>query len=289
MKKKVAVAIIIIALILILLTQVTYGSTTRRGALYLNDDGSEQTIEDSSIRVSQTITNLTDKSFDFKVEIENLQEKGTEVALVLDNSFSMWSQDKIEDYKAKMIGAVDKIYEKIPDAYMSLSGYDGTIQAMTGNKDEITQAINNVVAYTGISARTGLNYAKDSFTGKARNKHIVVFTDTEETQEAAQAIQDIQNDTTLYMTAVIIGENASKQTEYKQTTRTRVYQIEDIDTYNFENLNNNIANWVYSSVSKEINNVIINDQFTDEVKELFNIEIKTRAKLRTTSLIRKWI
>ena len=279
MGKKVLGTLLTVFLILILLTRSTYSETTTRGALKIENDGTTQKIEDSSISVAQTIQKVSDKSITFKVEVENLQNQGTEVALVLDNSFSMWSQNKIENYKQKMIDAVNKIYEKIPDAYMSLSGYEGTIQAMTGNKDEIIEAINNVTEYTGINARTGLNYAKESFTGKAKNKHILVFTDTEETTEASEAISQIQADTSLYMTAVIMGENATKQTEYKNSIRTKVYQIEDITTYDFATLNTNIANWVYSSVSKEINNVVIEGLFTDGAKDIFSVQVRTQPNL----------
>lgn len=107
----------------------------------------------------------------------------------------------------------------------------------TGSKEDIIQAINNITTYNGITATTALEYAKNSFTGKAKNKHIVVFTDTEENQKSADIIKEIQDDQNLYMTAVIIGENANKQTEYKATKNTKVYQIEDSSNYNFDQLN----------------------------------------------------
>ena len=276
MKKKVISMFLMISIIIITLTQVNYGATTTRGAVYVLNDGSNDKIENNSIRIVQTIQNTTEKSFILKVEVENLQEEATEVALVLDNSFSMWSQKKIETYKEKMVDLVNEIYEKIPDTYMSLSGYNGTIQAITGNKEEIIEAINNITQYEGINDRTGLNYAKDSFTGKAKNKHIVVFTDGEETEEAKQAIQEIQDDKTLYLTATIIGENATKQTQYKVTTRTKVYAIEDSDYYNLGNLKTNITNWIYSTIDKEINNVVVNGKFTDELKSTFTTEIYTQ-------------
>ena len=279
MKKRLIVTTITIILILISFVKETYSDTTTRGLLTLNDDGSTQAVENDDIVVKETITNLETKELTFKVEVENHQDQGTEVALVLDNSFSMWSQEKINAYKQIMISVVDRTYEKIPDVYMSLSCYNGTILAMTENKQDVVQAISNITNYSGIASTTGLNYAKNSFTGKAKNKHIIVFTDTENSTEATTAINEVQADSTLYMTAVIMGENSTKQTEYKQKTHTKVYMIEDTTTYDFDALNTNIVNWVYSSIEKEMNNSIINGFFTNSAKDLFYIQIQTQTNI----------
>lgn len=103
MKRKLPVMVLAILLIFIALTKATFGEVTTRAVLQIANDGKNETIEDSSIRVAHTITNVEDKSFILNVEVENLQDQGTEVALVLDNSFSMWSESKINIYKAKMI------------------------------------------------------------------------------------------------------------------------------------------------------------------------------------------
>lgn len=187
MKKKIIATITIISIIIILLVSKVYSNTTTRGAILVKEDGTNQKIEDSSIRVTQTIEKKTSKKVDFKVEVENLQEQGTEIAVVLDNSFSMWSKEKIIEYKKRLIEVINKAKEKIPDAYLSLSTYEGTIQQMTENKDTIIEAINNLTSYTGINSATGLNYAKESFSGKAKNKHIIVFTDTEETRRSKRS------------------------------------------------------------------------------------------------------
>lgn len=87
------------------------------------------------------------------------------------------------------------------------------------------------------------------------------------------------------MTAVIIGENANKQTEYKATKNTKVYQIEDSSNYNFDQLNTQISEYIYSTVKKEINNVVINGLFTEQAKELFNMEISSQPNLGTAAFI----
>ena len=69
MKKKVISMFLMISIIIITLTQVNYGATTTRGAVYVLNDGSNDKIENNSIRIVQTIQNTTEKSFILKVEV----------------------------------------------------------------------------------------------------------------------------------------------------------------------------------------------------------------------------
>ena len=121
MKKKAFLIFTIVLLVTFLLISTTYSDTTTRGIIRIKEDGTEQVIEDSSIKVHQTIKRVSDKKITFKMEVENLQYKSTEVAIMLDNSFSMWSESKITTYKAKLVDLVNAIYAKVPDAYMSVS------------------------------------------------------------------------------------------------------------------------------------------------------------------------
>lgn len=72
MKKKGIAVFIIMIMIIISLTPINYSATTTRGVLYLLNDGSDQAIEDTSIRVTQKIQSLKDKELLLRVEVENL-------------------------------------------------------------------------------------------------------------------------------------------------------------------------------------------------------------------------
>ncbi len=276
MKKKAFLIFTIVLLVTFLLISTTYSDTTTRGIIRIKEDGTEQVIEDSSIKVHQTIKRVSDKKITFKMEVENLQYKSTEVAIMLDNSFSMWSESKITTYKAKLVDLVNAIYAKVPDAYMSVSSYSGNIKAMTNNKQEVINAINSVTSYTGINSATGLTDAKSSFTGKAGNEYILAFTDTEEHTDAKNVVEETQNDTSRHMVVVIMGEGSTKQTEYSQVKNTKVYKIDNMSTYNFSTLNTSVSNSISSAVTKELNNITINGVFANQLQEIFTTEIKTQ-------------
>lgn len=270
--KLIAVGMLVLIFILAIFSMPQNAAQVNRCKISVVDDGSSQKKENAEVGVKQQIISSTDKEVTFQVDFENYQYKATEIALVLDNSYSMWSQDKLLNSKSSIVSMVETIFNDIENVQMSLSTYDGTKIAMGKDKDSIISQINNINTYEGITTKTGLTYGKSTFTDKDTDKYIIIYTDGEE--NISDVISEIKNNNIKLITA-FYGNDRLISRQYALAGT--VYEIANITQENINNANVQIKNNIKQSMTKQVNNVRIENIFSDEIQNNFTFELAENA------------
>ncbi len=232
------------------------------------DNGFTQKVQNEDVSVMQKIINNTQKELTFQVELENYQYQTTQIALVIDNSYSMWSGDKLINSKDSIINLVNNIFNNIENVQMSLSTYDGNKVAMGTNKEEIISQINNINNYQGITSKTGLNFAKETFTNENVGKYMILFTDGQE--KITDVISQIKEDKINLLTA-FYGNDKTISNQYKLAGT--VYNIEDVTQENLNNTITAIEAKIKSRMIKEVQNINIENIFSNEIAQNFIFEL----------------
>lgn len=232
------------------------------------DNGSTQEERNEDISIIQKIISNKDKELTFQVDLENYQYQTTQIALVIDNSYSMWSEDKYTNSKDSIINLVNNIFNNIENVQMSLSTYDGNKVAMGTNKEEIISQINNINNYQGITSKTGLKLAKETFTNENVGKYIILFTDGQE--KISDEILQIKEDKIGLLTA-FYGNDKAISNQYKLAGT--VYNIKDVTQENLNNTITAIEAKIKSKLIKEVQNINIENIFSNEIAQNFTFEL----------------
>lgn len=241
--KLIAISMLVLIIILAIFTMPQNAAEVNRCKISVVDDGSAQKKQNEDVSVIQKIVASSDKELSFQVDFENYQYQTTQVALVLDNSYSMWSEDKLINSKNSIINLVNNIFSNIENVQMSLSTYDGTKIAMGTDKTAIINAINSITTYDGITEKTGLIYGKDTFTSDDVNKYMILFTDGEE--KVSDVVTDVKNKQINLLTA-FYGTDKTISNQYKIAGT--VYNVQDITEQNLNTVitRNRIENKIWN-------------------------------------------
>lgn len=230
------------------------------------DNGFTQEEKNEDISIIQKIISNKDKELTFQVDLENYQYQTTQIALVIDNSYSMWSNNKLINSKESIVTLVNNIFDNIENVQMSLSTYDGNKIAMGTNKDDIINQINNINSYQGITTKTGITYAKETFTDDKINRFMILFTDGQE--GISEEITQLKNEKINLLTA-FYGNDSTIYNQYRLAGT--VYAIQNITQENLNHANTQIEAKIKSKLVKEVNNINIENTFSSEIARQFYI------------------
>ena len=236
--------------------------------IIVKDDGSTKIIKNDDISVNQRIVDVNGKDMTFEVDFENYQYQTTQIALVLDNSFSMWSEDKLIKAKSGIINLVNNLYNNIDNVQMSLVTNDGIQVAMGNSREEIISQINNLTRYDGINTKTGLIEAQQVFSNDNINKYIILYTDG---QENIQEVLDNIKSSDIKLLTVYFGKGDTITRQYSKVGT--LYTITNITESSLASTNTKIESKIKARMIKEIQNVKLENIFSDEIKQNFIFEI----------------
>lgn len=211
-KKIFATIMLVSIVVLAIFTMPQNAAEINRCKINIVKSGSDQEKKNDDVKVLQQIVSSTDKELTVQVDFENYQYQTTQIAMVIDNSYSMWSEDKLINSKSKIVELVENIFTNIPNVELSLSAYDGTKIAMGTDKDTVISQINAITSYQGITTKTGITYAKNTFTKDDANKYIILFTDGEE--KVKDVTTDLKNSNINLLTA-FYGDDRSVYSQYQ--------------------------------------------------------------------------
>ena len=240
---------------------------------------------DDNLQIKETIVKeageeyFDSKKLNYKVEITNKKESNveTQVAMVVDSSYSMETNDVNNVVKSKAIEVANGILQNVPNTRISISNNSSTKLGMTTNKANIASAINNLTTGDGNDSNIGLEKANATFTSATNSKnnvHKVILVITDSTDDVADKMKSLTDaDENLAIITILVDMTSSSYINDGVPVSGQVYLLQsevakDDITENVEILD---MQKIYDQLNNAMNNVTVNNIFSDEVNKYFNI------------------
>ena len=215
------VAILIVTMILGLLTKAIYSANNNHYVVDVIKDSAVS--KDDNLQITEKIVKganeqyFDSKELNYEVELKNIMQSNTEtqVAMVVDSSYSMGINDTENVAKNKAIELANVILSNVKNSRVSLSNNSSIKANMTNtnnsvdsNKKAITDAINGLKNGDGNDSNQGLENAYNTFTTPINaknsvNKCIIVITDS--TDEVSEKMKELtEADSSLKIISILI-------------------------------------------------------------------------------------
>ena len=283
------VAILIVTMILGLLTKAIYSANNNHYVVDVIKDSAVS--KDDNLQITEKIVKganeqyFDSKELNYEVELKNIMQSNTEtqVAMVVDSSYSMGINDTENVAKNKAIELANGILSNVKNSRVSLSNNSSIKANMTNtnnsvdsNKKAITDAINGLKNGDGNDSNQGLENAYNTFTTPINaknsvNKCIIVITDS--TDEVSEKMKELtEADSSLKIISILIdmtstsyikdgtpicGEVSVLPSEVAEEDITDA-PILDIDK-------------IYKELNRAVKNIQVSNIFSDEILEYFDI------------------
>ena len=179
--KKTLVILVAILAIFAVVSLVAYADNNDEYAVEIKDDGSANIAQDGMSSITKKIVEDTSKSLTYEVKVNNLNDATVvpEVAVVVDTSRSVETNDVDNKVKEKATQLVTELLNEAPRAKISLVDNTGVKVAM--NKTSLStyvSAINNMSYNNEKSVGKGIEFATASYTGNSNTKkHLIIISD----------------------------------------------------------------------------------------------------------------
>ena len=220
------------------------------------------------------------KELNYELELKNINQIDNyenQIAMVIDTSYSMESNDTNNVTKDKAIELANGILTNVKNSSVSISNNGGLKLGRTNNQEQIANTINGLVFGDGNKSTDGLDNAYSSFTGassdnKKVNKYIIVFTDsTDYVADKMKSLTELDSD--LHIISILVDMTSTSYIVDDKPVCGEVYLLLS------ENSQKDITTKVdlldlqqiYDSINKAINNVEVSNVFSDEILKYFTI------------------
>ena len=264
-KAKFAVALLAMLLVLAIVSITVYATNSDEYAVEVKDDGSSNRAEDSNSRFTKKIVEDTTTSVTYEVKVNNLADSTRipEVAIVIDSSRSVATNDLTGNVKTKAIQLVTELLTHSPRTKISISTNSNVITGMSNsNLATYTNAINGITFTDGQSVANGIDKANSSFSSADTEKYLVIFSDaTDSTKDKIEALTS--NNIEVFSMLTDITNN-----EYQTSTGSMgtVYMLSDISNFSM----------IYNKTNVSMLNVKLTDTFSNEANKYFDFEILSK-------------
>lgn len=220
------------------------------------------------------------KELDYEVELKNIDQEANvenQVAIVVDTSYSMETNDTNNVTKTKAIELANGILTNVKNSRVSISNNNNLKLGMTTNKTTISNTINSLVYGEGSDSNQGLDNAYSSFTTPANsantvNKYIIVFTDsTDDVSEKMQSLTEA--DPNLHIISILVDMTSSSYIVNDAAVCGDVYLL--LSEVSEENVTANVEildlQKIYDTLNKTVNQIVVSNEFSNEILTYFNI------------------
>ena len=261
-KTKFAVAVLVLVLMLAIIGINVYANNSDEYAVEIKEDGTNNIAQDSNSSFTKKIVEDTTKSLTYEVQVKNLADSTRipEVAIVIDSSRSMSTNDLSDDAKTKAIQLVTELLNNSPRTKISISSNSGVKTAMSNSSlSTYTNSINGITYTDGESIATGIDHAVGSFSNADTEKYLVIFSDA--TDSVKDKLELINNNGVEIFSMLTDITNS----EYQANTGSMgtVQMLSDI--YDFSS--------IYNKTNVSMVNVKLTDLFGDEANDYFDFEV----------------
>jgi hypothetical protein len=260
-QRKLLIFFLAIIFVITIITINIYANNNDDYVVEIKDDGSYNLAEDDNSTITKTIVEDDAKSLTYEVKINNLNVTTVpEIAIVIDNSKSMSTNDSDNEMKGKAaIQFVTDLKSEVPKAKISLSSNSGVKVALsTSALATYTNAINAITYTDNDSVIKAIDYASGTFSGTNTDKYLIIFTDvTDSLKERIELAT--YNGVNVYTISTGIINN-----EYLVSNQMGDFKLlKDISDFSY----------IYNRINESLINVTLTDVFSEEVQNYFNFEL----------------
>ena len=286
---KIVAAILIATTIFGILVKGIYSANDNH---YVVDVVKESAVsKDENLQVTEKIIKdskqqyFDSKELNYEVELKNMIQENieTQVAMVIDSSYSMGINDPENTARAKAKEIASGILNNVENSRISISNNSGVKLNMTSTKTNITANINNINSQIdalkdgeGSDSNIGLDNACKTFTTPIDSKntvkkYIIVFTDS--TDEVSEKMKNlIENNSDLKIISILVDMTSTSYINNGVPTAGEVYVlpsgVSEEDVTNASILD---ENKIYDELNTTVENIQVSNVFSDEILTYFDI------------------
>lgn len=290
-KAKVISALLVAIIVIVALVGKIYSTDDNHYVLDVVKENA--TSKDDNLQVTEKILKgeneqyFDSKELDYEVELKNIsqpQNVETQVAIVIDSSYSMELNDANNVVKSKAIELAKGIRNNVKNSRISISNNSGVKLSMATYSDtQIKNAINSLVIGEENDSNQGLNNANSTFksaTNSANivNKYIVVFTDA--TDDVTATMESIaQNNPDVKIISILLDMTSNSYIVDGTAVYGDVYLLlsEVIEDDVAEDIQLLDLQKIYDEMNRAVNNITVSNEFSDEILTYFDISELTTS------------
>lgn len=293
-KLKIIAILSIVVMIVGILVGKIYSTNDNHYVLDVVNEKAEE--KDNNLQVTEKIVKGEDekyfdsKKLDYEVELKNISQQEnveTQVAIVVDSSYSMETNDTNNVVKSTAKEFASGILENVRKSRVSLSNNAAIKQNMTNyntnvntNKNDINTKIDSLVTGEGNDSNVGLDNAINSFTTAAENtdlvnKYIVVFTDA--TDNVSEKMKEIEeNNPDIKIISILVDMTSNSYIADGTAVCGDVYLLlsevekddvtEDIKLLDLQK--------IYDEMNKSVKSIELTNEFSNEILTYFDIDFE---------------
>lgn len=225
------------------------------------------------------------KELNYEVELKNIMQENfeTQVAMVIDTSYSMGINDAQNTAKTKAKELASGILNNVKNSRISVSNNNNVKLNMTSTKTDVKNNINNINNQInalkdgeGSDSNIGLDNAYKTFTTpldskNTVNKYIIVFTDS--TDEVSEKMKQLmENDKNLKIISILIDMTSTSYINNGVATAGEVYVLpSEVSAEEITNAKVLDFNLIYDELNRNIRNINVNNVFSNELLNYFDI------------------
>ena len=221
------------------------------------------------------------KELDYELSLKNIKQANMEnqVAIVVDSSYSMETNDTNNVVKSKAIEFAKGIRDNVKNVRFSISNNNNVKMRMSANASDITieNTINNMITGEGYNSNDGLDNANSTFVSPIKNenvlnKYIVVFTDA--TDNVTEKMRELtEQNPNVKIISILVDMTSSSYIIDNTPINGEVYLLlSEVEEGNIvDNIEILDLQKIYDNMNKVIRNVIVSNEFSNEVLNYFDI------------------
>lgn len=248
-------------------------------------------IKDENLQITEKIVKdsrqqyFDSKELNYEVELKNIMQENveTQVAMVIDSSYSMGINDPENTARAKAKEIASGILKNVKNSRISISNNSGVKLNMTSINTNVTTNINNINSQIdalkdgeGSDSNVGLDNACKTFTTPIDSKntvkkYIIVFTDS--TDEVSDKMKNLmENNSDLQIISILVDMTSTSYINNGVPTAGEVYVLpsgvseEDITDASILDVNE-----IYDELNTTVENIQVSNVFSDEILTYFDI------------------
>lgn len=273
-----------------------YSGNTNNKFAYVITDGSDaveeklKNMESAGIKITAVLSDITSQSYESMnseeikrvyrydefvahaggvvKEILGEQENTVEVALLIDSSNNIESQEEFEGIKEISKKLVSELFASVKNLKMSLYNTNGEVKAMGSTKESIINSIDIMEKKGSISIDNSLLKVNQSFTELTNSKFLVVFTNGKD--GTSRVVEEVAN-SSVYIVAGLTEKEESAAFGTPENPTTGAVKYINIDSVNL--VVDEIMEKINTYLHNDINNITITENFDSKLVDNFDIEI----------------
>ena len=243
--------------------------------------------EDDNLKITESIVKAPGQQYydaenlNYEVEISNKngEKSASQVALVVDTSYSMKNNDTMDVAKAQAKALAQGIFDNVKSIQMSLISNNGMKVGQTTNSTSIVNAIDSLTSGESANCNDGLVAAYNSFgtpaAGQTLNKVIIYFTDS--TDSVSDKMKEIMTkDPSLKIISVLVDLTSSSYLNLStgDAVAGEVYVLPNGVSAS-DIVPNNVAIYdaqnIYDELNYAANNIKVVNTFSSTISDCFTI------------------